>query len=89
MTDSVPEAELKETDAGLVPEGEGWFVLNARDVTWIRSEDRGQDTTSRAGRSGPSSASALRFSLPASHGPATTASSARRTSSSFRASACS
>jgi quercetin dioxygenase-like cupin family protein len=44
MTDSVPEAQVKVTDLGLVPEGEGWFVLNARDVTWIRSEDRGQDT---------------------------------------------
>ena len=40
----VPEAALTETEAGLVPEGEGWFVVNARDVTWIRSEDRGQDT---------------------------------------------
>ena len=40
----VHEAELKETELGLVPQGEGWFVLNARDVTWIRSEERGQDT---------------------------------------------
>jgi quercetin dioxygenase-like cupin family protein len=40
----VPEAALKKTDLGLVPEGEGWFVLNARDVTWIHSADRGQDT---------------------------------------------
>jgi quercetin dioxygenase-like cupin family protein len=44
VTDSVPEAMLKKTELGLVPEGEGWFVLNARDVTWIRSEERGQDT---------------------------------------------
>jgi quercetin dioxygenase-like cupin family protein len=44
ITDSVPEAQLKQTELGLVPEGAGWFVLNARDVTWIRSEDRGQDT---------------------------------------------
>ena len=28
----------------MVPEGEGWFRLNARDVSWIRSEERGQDT---------------------------------------------
>ena len=26
---TVPQAELKETDAGLIPESEGWFVLNA------------------------------------------------------------
>ena len=43
-TSSVPEAELKKTEAGLMAEGEGWFVVNARDVSWIRSEERGQDT---------------------------------------------
>ena len=41
---SVPEAELKQTAAGLVPEGDGWFVLNARDAAWWRSEDRGHFT---------------------------------------------
>jgi hypothetical protein len=41
MTDAVPEAKLKQTDAGLVVESEGWFVLNARDVSWIRSEEHG------------------------------------------------
>jgi uncharacterized cupin superfamily protein len=44
MTESVPEAQLKNADAGRIPQGEGWFVLNARDVPWIRSEERGQDT---------------------------------------------
>ena len=44
MADSVPEAQLKQTDDGLIPQGEGWFVLNARDASWIRSEERGQDT---------------------------------------------
>jgi quercetin dioxygenase-like cupin family protein len=44
VSDGVLEATLKETDLGLVPEGDGWFVLNARDVTWITSEERGQDT---------------------------------------------
>jgi uncharacterized cupin superfamily protein len=28
------EAELRETEAGLVPEGPGWFVLNLRDARW-------------------------------------------------------
>jgi len=41
---TVPEAELKKTDAGRIPQGDGWFVLNARDVSWIRSAERGQDT---------------------------------------------
>jgi uncharacterized cupin superfamily protein len=44
MTDSVPEATLKKTENGLIPEAEGWFVLNARDAVWIRSEERGLDT---------------------------------------------
>jgi quercetin dioxygenase-like cupin family protein len=44
MRKSVPEAELERTDAGLIPRGEGWFVLNARDASWIRSDERGQDT---------------------------------------------
>ena len=30
----VPEASLRRTDAGLVPAGEGWFVLNAADAVW-------------------------------------------------------
>ena len=44
MTGPVPEAQLKQTELGLVAEGDGWFVLNAREATWIRSEERGQDT---------------------------------------------
>jgi uncharacterized cupin superfamily protein len=40
----VPEAAMKKTEAGSIPEGEGWFVLNARDASWIQSEERGQDT---------------------------------------------
>jgi uncharacterized cupin superfamily protein len=44
MPGSVPEATLNETAKGTIPEGEGWFVLNARDASWIRSEARGQDT---------------------------------------------
>ena len=47
---SVPEAELKHTELGLVPQGEGWFVLNARDATWIRSDERGQDTDFEGGQ---------------------------------------
>ena len=39
----VPEATVTEAPVGLIPEGEGWFVLNARDSSWIRSDDRGQD----------------------------------------------
>jgi uncharacterized cupin superfamily protein len=30
----VAEAPLRRTQYGLVPEGDGWFVLNARDTRW-------------------------------------------------------
>ena len=30
----VPEASLEQTDSGLVPKGEGWYVLNAREARW-------------------------------------------------------
>jgi uncharacterized cupin superfamily protein len=36
----VPEASLDSTDAGLVPQGDGWFVLNARDARWLHEEGR-------------------------------------------------
>ena len=29
------EAKLVEADGGLVPEGEGWFVLDAREAKWL------------------------------------------------------
>jgi uncharacterized cupin superfamily protein len=38
----VPEAPLKPTDAGLVPAGNGWFVLNAREAGWYHREGRGE-----------------------------------------------
>ena len=37
----VPEAPLEPTENGLVPKGDGWFVLNARDVGWQAAEGRG------------------------------------------------
>ena len=39
----VREAELEQTDAGLVPASEGWFVVNARDARWIRRPGRGNN----------------------------------------------
>ena len=38
----VPEAPLEATDAGLVPAGEGWFVLNAQEAHWRDREGRGK-----------------------------------------------
>ena len=37
----VPEAELVSTERGLVPKGEGWFVLNARETQWWDRDGRG------------------------------------------------
>lgn len=37
----VREAALETTEAGAVPAGEGWFVLNARDARWIERAGRG------------------------------------------------
>ena len=34
MPDVVPEAPLEPTEHGLLPSGEGWFVLNAKDARW-------------------------------------------------------
>jgi hypothetical protein len=31
----VPEAPLRQTEHGLVPEGDSWFVLNARAARWL------------------------------------------------------
>ena len=37
----VPESRLESTQHGLVPKGDGWFVLNARDACWRPSQGRG------------------------------------------------
>jgi hypothetical protein len=40
----VPEADLRETDAGLVPASTGWFVMNVRDARWFRKPGQGHST---------------------------------------------
>src|SRR5437870_13511075 len=37
----VPEARLEQTEHGLVPSGDGWFVLNAHDARWFDRGPRG------------------------------------------------
>jgi uncharacterized cupin superfamily protein len=37
----VPEAELKESDAGLVAGSTGWFVMNVRDARWFHKPGQG------------------------------------------------
>ncbi|HVS85200.1 MAG TPA: cupin domain-containing protein [Gaiellaceae bacterium] len=41
---AVPEAPLEATDLGLVCKGDGWFVVNARDVRWRVCEGRDRFT---------------------------------------------
>jgi uncharacterized cupin superfamily protein len=36
----VPEAELEDRGAGLVPASAGWFVMNARDARWFERPGR-------------------------------------------------
>jgi uncharacterized cupin superfamily protein len=38
---AVPEARLEPTEHGLVPVGEGWFVVNAREAPWHARTGRG------------------------------------------------
>jgi len=41
LTSVIPEAQLVGTDLGVVPKGDGWFVLNARDTHWWKRKGRG------------------------------------------------
>ena len=34
----VPESKLEKTEHGLVPKGEGWFVLGLRDAVWRHAD---------------------------------------------------
>jgi uncharacterized cupin superfamily protein len=34
----VPEAPLAQTQTGLMPTGDGWFVLNAREARWLHRQ---------------------------------------------------
>jgi uncharacterized cupin superfamily protein len=36
----VPESQLEPTEHGLVPKGDGWFVLNAREARWLHTPGR-------------------------------------------------
>ena len=39
---TVPEAPLEQTEHGLVPGKDGWFVLNARDARWYYGDRAGR-----------------------------------------------
>jgi uncharacterized cupin superfamily protein len=68
VTSSVPEAELTETGLGLVVESEGWFVLNARDMRWWRSEAKGQGTEYEGKNELPQLGFHIHVLMPGQHG---------------------
>jgi uncharacterized cupin superfamily protein len=39
----VDEAKLEQTEAGLVPAGPGWFVVDVREARWIERPGRGHN----------------------------------------------
>ena len=39
------EAGLEQTEAGLVPQDDGWFVVNVRDARWFDTRDMGRYTS--------------------------------------------
>ena len=41
----VPEAPMKDGPDGKKPDGEGWYVLNAREAEWIHNEKFGAGVT--------------------------------------------
>lgn len=47
------EAELKETDSGLEPAGDGWFVVNVRDSAWVTHHAFGSGCVFESRRSAP------------------------------------
>jgi hypothetical protein len=42
------EAPLVDTGAGVVPQGEGWFIVNAPDAAWLRHDAFGARCTFEA-----------------------------------------
>ena len=84
----VPEAKLVQAEGGLVPEGEGWFVVNAREARWERNEAFGRWCRFEGDAQFPHYGINLTWSSPASRTACTTARTSRRTSSCSPASAC-
>ena len=47
----IPEAKIKTTEFGLVPEGDGWYVLNAKEAKWNKNEKFGESCGFEGNRS--------------------------------------
>jgi uncharacterized cupin superfamily protein len=64
----VPEAPFEQTETGRVPKGEGWFVLNAREMPWWRHEAKGQGTEFEGRHELPEVGVQLHVLMPGQHG---------------------
>jgi hypothetical protein len=90
----VPEAELRETEAGFVPASAGWFVLNARDARWFDKPEQGHSVPLtgydeyEAETFFPMLGMAIRVVGPVSRLAPTTGRRSRKVSSSSRTRAC-
>jgi len=49
MPDKVEEAELREAEHGLTPEGDGWFIVNIADSQGLTEKTRGSGAMFEAG----------------------------------------
>jgi hypothetical protein len=58
LADVVVKARRERTEHGLVPGGDGWFVVHARDARWFESDGMGAYTSFEPGWSTSSSAQA-------------------------------
>jgi uncharacterized cupin superfamily protein len=36
----IPKSQMEQTEHGLVPKGDGWFIVNAREACWRTAEGR-------------------------------------------------
>ena len=90
----VPEAELKQSEAGLVPASTGWFVMSTRDARWFDNPGRGHSVPLtgydeyEAETFFPMLGMAIRVVNPGSRPTRTTGRPSRRTSWCSRARGC-
>jgi hypothetical protein len=74
------EAKMARNENGLAPEGEGWFVLNAREARWLRHETFGTGCRFEGKEPFPEMGIVLRVLMPVSRTACITARTRRRTS---------
>ena len=77
----VSEARLEQTENGLVPRGEGWFVVNAREAPWWHSDTFGSSCGFEGDVHFPDLGINIQVLRPGSRTACTTVRTPRRTSS--------